>query len=168
MGLSFCLGSSLARYSQVACFFWHLLFFHLLGAALLIDKYDCAEDDDFSADAQERPEGGELICSTTTIFFSQNIWTKYLDYGKFFFKNNRATTSAFIMNEWNESLLNTTRGNMQGERFAKSYYDLLWLSCYLFFLHLFLNLQPSSAYNASDNKPCNILWNKCTFNLTVS
>ena len=67
-GWSFVLGAVLTWYSQVACFFWHLLFFHLLCAALLIDEYDCAEDDDFSADTQERPEGGELICSTTTIF----------------------------------------------------------------------------------------------------
>ena len=77
-GFVFCLGSSLTWYLQVASFFWHLLFFHLLGAALLIDEYDCAEDDDFSADTQERPEGGELICSTRTIFFhnifEQSTW----------------------------------------------------------------------------------------------
>jgi len=41
--------------------FLTLLLFETLGTALLVDQDDCAENGDFSADAEERPECSVLV-----------------------------------------------------------------------------------------------------------
>ena len=53
-------------YSQVSSLLCGLLVSHLLGAVMLVEEDDNTEDDDFSADSQEWPEGSQLVYNQHT------------------------------------------------------------------------------------------------------